>query len=137
MNWETLLSYEVHDPNLSMNKFYENLVYLLDEMAPYKKLSTKELKLKLKPWITNEIQEEIFKRDKLLKKSVKSKDDSKRNVLYNAYKKKRNEVTNLKRISKKEYYTKYFEKFKNKTSSIWKGIRSLVQINSNSRRDIE
>ena len=36
--------------------------------------------------------------------------------------------TNDKRASKKSYYRSYFEKNKHKSSEIWKGIRSLVNL---------
>ena len=40
----------------------------------------------------------------------------------------RNEITQQKRDSKKKYYASYFERNKQKSSEIWKGIRSLVNI---------
>ena len=48
----------------------------------------------------------------------------------------RNGVTTLKRVNKREYYKKFFDFNKNKMSSIWKGIRSLVNIKTTSRKDI-
>ena len=41
----------------------------------------------------------------------------------------RNEITTDKRNSKKSYYFSYFEKKQQKSSEIWKGTRSLVNIN--------
>ena len=41
------------------------------------------------------------------------------------------------RDSKKAYYTAYFEKNKYKSSEIWKGIRSLVNINSTTSFNIK
>ena len=40
----------------------------------------------------------------------------------------RNEITREKRESKKSHYSAYFEKNRKKSSEIWKGIRSLVNI---------
>ena len=48
-----------------MNNFYNQINILLDEVAPYKKLTKKEIKLKSKPWITIDIQHLMQKRDKL------------------------------------------------------------------------
>ena len=42
----------------------------------------------------------------------------------------------MKRDSKTKYYKEYFEIYKGKTASIWKGIRSLVKLNSSSKKDI-
>ena len=43
----------------------------------------------------------------------------------------------MKRDSKIDYYRKYFEANKNKASSIWKGIRSIVNIQNSSKKDIK
>ena len=46
MNWDSILHLDISDPNTSMDNLYNNLVYMLDEYAPYKKISKKEFKLK-------------------------------------------------------------------------------------------
>ena len=43
----------------------------------------------------------------------------------------------MKQESKIDYYRKYFEANKNKTSSIWKGIRSILNIQNSSKIDIK
>ena len=43
----------------------------------------------------------------------------------------------MKRDSKLNYYKEYFEANKNKMSSIWKGIRSIVNINNSSKKEIK
>ena len=48
----------------------------------------------------------------------------------------RNNVTRLKRNSKLDYYKDFFES-NNKMSNIWKGIRSIVNLNNNSKKDIK
>ena len=48
-DWDSILSLHQNDPDLSMNNLYNNTIYLLDEFAPYKKLTKKEFKLKSKP----------------------------------------------------------------------------------------
>ena len=53
------------------------------------------------------------------------------------YKRSRNEITSLKRENKKTYYISYFEKNKNKSSEIWKGIKSLVNIKSSKISNIK
>ena len=42
----------------------------------------------------------------------------------------------MKRDSKTKYYNEYFEIHKEKTASIWKGIRFLVKLKSSSKKDI-
>ena len=56
--------------------------------------------------------------------------------MYHGYKKLRNELTTLKRYNKLDYYKQYFEKNKKKTAALWKGIRSLVTIESSNKTDI-
>ena len=138
INWDEILLINENDPNVAINNFHRHINYLLYELAPYKKLSKKELKLKSKPWINNLILIEIHKHDKLLHKysKMKNKDSDTVSIIFVEYKKIRNIVTKLKRDSKLEYYHKFFEENKKKSSAIWKGIRSIVNINNTLRKDI-
>ena len=45
MNWNVILSLDENDPNISKNNFHQHIHFLLDEFAPYIKLSKRELKL--------------------------------------------------------------------------------------------
>ena len=89
-----------------MNKLYNYICNILDEMAPYKKLTKREVKLKFKPWIDNNILSKIKDRDKFLRKYCKLKDINSARALniYSQYKILRNDVTNSKRASKSKYY---------------------------------
>ena len=136
MNWDSILHLDISDPNTSMDNLYNNLVYMLDEYAPYKKISKKEFKLKSKPWIDSEIRNKIYERDKLLKKYRKSKDENRKLTIYEDYKRTRNFVTNMKRDAKTKYYKQYFETYKWKSSKVWKGIKSIVKLNTTSKKDI-
>ena len=129
-NWDRICNLKSKDPNLSCSNFFNNITYLLDEFAPYRKVSKKEYQLMLKPWISNEILQKCKKRDAILKSISKEKDSTKIKNLRNEYKKLRNEITKDKRDSKKSYYLSYFEKNKQKSSDIWKGIRSIVNVKS-------
>ena len=118
--WKYILKMDLNDPNLSMNNLYDYINGLLDIYAPYKKLSKKEIKLKSKPWINNEILSLMKKRDKLLSKYTKHKKNNPElaSNLFNEYKLIRNNVTRLKRDSKLQYYKKFFDSNKNKMSNI-------------------
>ena len=135
--WNDILSLIHNDPNISLNNFYDQINYLLDELAPYKKLSKKLIILETKPWINIMIQQQMHQRDKLLHDYFKESSESKRKSLYSKYKTIRNKVTNMKRESEINYYKNFFEMNKANTSKIWKGIRSLVKINSSSKKDIQ
>ena len=78
------------------------------------------------------------KRDKLFSKysKLKQKDVQTAISLYNEYELIRNKVTSMKRDNKLKYYKTFFESNKNKMSSTWKGIRSIVNISNSSKKDI-
>ena len=135
-DWEAELCYNINDSNISLENLVNKVNFLLDECAPFKKLNKKELELKQKPWINKEILTLIYQRDKLLRKYCNLKDPIRKENVYIQYKVLRNSITKMKRQSKIDYYNKYFEANKSKSKFIWKGIRSIVNINSNSRRDI-
>ena len=69
-----------------MNNLYNNTIYLLDEFAPYRKLTKKEFKLKSKPWTSNVILTQIHERDKLLYKYSNAKDLNRKINLLKDYK---------------------------------------------------
>ena len=128
MDWENVCNLNANDPNLYCNNVFNTITYLLDEFAPFKKVTRKEYKLMLKPWISKEILQKCRRRDFILKCIAKEKDPTVKCTLRTEYKIMRNEVTMDKRASKKSYYSSYFERNKQKSSDIWKGIRSLVNI---------
>ena len=136
INIDDVLCLDYKDPNISIENFYNNINYILDEFAPFKKLNKNDIKLKGKPWINKEVQNLMWKRDKLFKKNRNASDGNVKIKLYNDYKKLRNELTTLKRNNKLDYYKQYFEKNKKKTSALWKGIRSSVTIKSSNKTDI-
>ena len=84
----------------------------------------------LKPWISNNILQKCKNRDSILKCIANENDLEKSLLLRNDYKKNRNEITKNKHDSKMAYYTSYFEKNEHKSSDIWKGIKSLVNLES-------
>ena len=71
-----------------------------------------------------------------MSKFCKEQDPVKKENLHVNFKLIRNRVTKLKRESKITYYNNFFEINKNKSSIIWKGIRSLVNIRSSSKKII-
>ena len=99
MYWEEICNLDKKDPNLSCQNFFNGITYLLDEFAPYKKVTKNEYKLMLKPWISKEILQKCKKRDSILKIISKENDEDKKNTLRNDYKKLRNDITQDKRNS--------------------------------------
>ena len=92
------------------------------------KLSVKECKQTIKPWITPAIIAKINTKNKLYKKYIKSKsrDDK---LLFNKVK---NEITSLTRKSKQDYYKRYFDKHSKNSKQIWNGIKEIINIKQKS-----
>ena len=68
---------------------------------------------------------------------MKYRDNETAKSIYDEYKIIRNKVTKLKRDGRVEYYHRFFDENKRKSSAIWKGIRSIVNVNSTTRKDIK
>ena len=75
-NWNNILLKDEEDPSKSLNNLHIHVNNILDYLAPTRNLSKKELRLKAKPWITMEIQQEIYERNKILNKYSKRKNMS-------------------------------------------------------------
>ena len=82
LNWVNIVKLDLKDANISLNNFYKNLTFLLDEFAPYKKVSKKEYRLNFKPWITTEILNLMKQRDKLLKRFSQEDDPIKKSTCH-------------------------------------------------------
>ena len=116
------------DVNHNYNKFQDHFLRCLDKHAPLKKLSKRKEKMKRKPWINTEILRSIRTRDKYYKKFIKTKCQE----WEVKYKTCRNKINHLIRSSKRNYYSNYFENFKNNSKKIWSGIREIINKNSKS-----
>ena len=83
-----------------------------------------ENKITSKPWIIG-IKTSVKIRDKFYKQMIKTKSKQQKLSKHNSYKKYRNKITELLRISKQTYYQKYFEE--NKYSKrIWQSIHEII-----------
>ena len=102
INWKTLFYDKNCDEKVAI--FLKNINSLLDKMAPYKKLSKKEIEIKQKPWLTTGILKSMKSRDNLYKKFMLAKDPLRKQNLLRDFKIKRNLITSLVRSSKSEYY---------------------------------
>ena len=110
--------------------FYDTITYHLDEYAPYRKLTKKEVELSQKPWITNSILSKCKERDSIPRSISKEKNQVLLESMNSRYEKLRNEITQEKRKSKKDYLNNFFETNKQRSSQIWKGINLLINAKS-------
>ena len=81
-------------------------------MAHLKRLTKREIGLKQRPWITPDILRKMKERDKFYNKYAKERDKNAKDIIFQVFKKKRNEVIRLIRNSKNEYYAHFFDQNK-------------------------
>ena len=137
VNWQEVCMIRIGDASASFKSFYDTINFHLDEMAPDREITKKELKLMLKPWITQEILAKCDRRDKLLKQYKSEKNPNIATELYKEYKLLRNQITSDKRRGKKAHTIAKFERNKNSTSTVWKSIRSLVNMKPGKKSSVK
>ena len=129
IDWNTTLQTNKNDPDFSFNQFYEKINCIIDNHLPLKKVSKKELKQQFKPWITTGIRKSIKVRDKLFNKYINSKNHNKE-LIHNEYKRYRNLIVSLTRLSEKKHYQSYFKDNYNNIRKTWDGIKSIINISN-------
>ena len=115
--------HEAEDINQPYNVYQDELVKVIDKHIPFKYLSRKEFRWKLKPWITNGIKKSIKLKNKYYKKYIKNKS----NYWFKLYKFYLNSIKRLTFASKRNYYKKYFEQNINNCKKIWNGINEVLK----------
>ena len=73
MDWDSELDIEKNDVHNSTEKFFSKMSAIIDKHMPIRKLSAKENKQRLTPWITQTIISKINVKNRLYKKFIKSK----------------------------------------------------------------
>ena len=127
IDWDEVLPAE-SDVNLFFESFHSTINEIIDRHVPLKKLSKKESRLDVKPWITKGILASIANKNKLYKSYLKSRSS----YFLSKFKYYRNKLKHLILISKKSYNSSYFLRNKDNIKRVWKGIKELITIkNSN------
>ena len=130
LNWNEILSLEDQNIDTSFDIFISKTNALVDRYLPTVRL-TKKQSLK-KPWITSGILKSMSKRDLYFRKFLRSKNEVSRAFYHDTFKRYRNQVVNLCRCSKQNYYSSYFrQNFKN-TRKIWQGVRDIISLKTSS-----
>ena len=133
IDWDALLKLENENPNQSFNDYSITLNTLVDKYMPLRKVTLKEIKQQYKPWIKKEILSSIRKREKFYKQFIKAKDKVIKEEYHKKYKELRNQILNQCRHSKKVYFQKFFSENAKNVKNTWKGIKSIININSKSK----
>ena len=105
---------------------------LIDKYMPLRKISNKEKKSLLKPWITRGIKVSIKVRDKLLRKSTRTKSD----ILYKEYKFYRNLITRLKKNSFNNYYRDKFQVNNKDKKKTWETVNEITNHKTRNKTQI-
>ena len=93
VDWNNVCKLNQKNPNSAFKIFYDTLNFHLDEHAPYRKVTKKELELLQKPWITQEILFKCKHRDTFLKSIAKETDEIVLTNLCSEYKNLTNQWT--------------------------------------------
>ena len=115
-NWSGV--YNTNDVNTAWANMKTTILSCFDALAPK---ITKRIKGKPCPWLTADIKENMNKRDRLFRKSRRTKNFSD----IKNYKTKRNEVSYLVRHAKQTYYKKLLKESANNPDSFWSTIKKL------------
>ena len=125
-DWKEILKTQLSDVNYSFNSFYDTINHLIDETAPHIKVHTHDLPKAGNPWMTKGILYSMKIRDQLHKKFLSVKNQQRKSFYLERFKKYRNTIVSLCRISKKNHYLSYFHENRNNIAKVWKGINSLI-----------
>ena len=117
-----------NDVNQSLENFLNITMSLLDRYAPLKQVTKKCMKTQSKLWITKGILTFIRNKDKIHSKSLKAKDQTRKEALNQEYKICKNLLTNITKKGKENYYKQYFKDNRNNLINIWKGIQEAIFI---------
>lgn len=107
--------------NLITDNIIQNIIFALDECAPYKSKNLTK-KWHRKPWIDKNVTELIFKRDTAFKVAKLSRQE--KDIL--TYKKLRNQVVTQIKNNKRRYYEQNVDKNKRDSKKLWKSLKELI-----------
>ena len=124
---------DTDDPSILMYDLIWKLNGSAERHGPTEKLSPKDVKLKLKPWITIEIQKLIKIRDRLFTRRKRQPENDHIKEIHSLA---RNRVSRLLEKSKKEHYDSYFEEHNTNIKKTWEGIRKIVNVKKSTKFSI-
>ena len=122
MPWERIVLKT--DTNSMWICWKELFLEVLDKHAPIRQIRKRSCSV---PWITSDIKELIFDRDKMKRKAMVTK----QSVDWDAYKTSRNRVNIALRRGKSEYYRKKTAQQNKNPKEAWKTINDLLGRSSN------
>ena len=136
IGWESLFCQHKQDFDLFYKLFLDKITHLLDVHAPITKLSIKEKKKSEKSWLTKGILQSI-KQKNIYCKFIRSKKATSKEAFLQEFKYYKNLIKKLTRINKTNFYKSFFEEHKNDSKRTWDGIRSIINVKKNSKKQIK
>ena len=107
------------DVDSALNVFNNNLLCIIDKIAPVKEV---RIKNKTEPWMNNAILENIHLRDRLL---YQFKKEDHLYEIYTKFCKIRNQIQRDIKKAKASYFSNKIEENKNNPKGLWKQFKSL------------
>jgi len=119
VNWNSV--YDNLDVDESYNLFHNDFLDVYNACFPIKHVRKKH-KYVDKPWITTGILKSIKKKHHLFKQSFIKKDAN----AISKYKKYKNKLTKVIKLSQHQYYLDRFENCKNNIQQTWREIKNII-----------
>ena len=117
-NWDTVT--QCTNVNAAYSKFIAVVKDFFDQACPLRKINSK--KRPNQPWLNKGLLNSCKKQKLLYKRFLKHRTV----VSENKYKTYKNKLTSLKRICKKEYFSKLLENNKDNVKNTWRVLNSLI-----------
>ena len=127
IDWTTVID-EKGATDTRYKNVYNTIDDILNHMAPYRKLTTKEIRLERMPWVSKGLLVSMGIRDNLYKRQRIEKDPNLKTEISVLYKRYRNMIVTLLRKSKSNYYSSYFLQTQSNVKKTWDGIRNITNV---------
>ena len=130
LNMFSNFNFKITDVDTMWHNWYESFMSVCNSQAP---LNTYRVKSRSLPWLSREILDKMYERDRLHQQAVTSRSSE----LMSAYRKQRNRVSRLLRDAKKTYFhKKRLNESGNNSSDMWKVLRMAINASKTSQSDI-
>ena len=125
---DVILQLHADNPSFSFDIFYNTIKCLLDKHALLKETSKTKKRRKSSPWITKGILTPINKQDHLHKGFLKEKDTFLKSLFLESFKKYRNRIISLCKLSKSNYFHKFFSDNQKNIGKAWGGVKTIISL---------
>ena len=127
LQWNEL--YATNNPTTAWSILYKAILNVIDIMCPQKIFNIKKMR---DPWVSDELLEVLYEKDRLLKKAKRTKLEADWIKAKNA----RNNANNIARNAKSNFIKENLEIHKNDSKSFWKSINTILPNKNNKKTNI-